>query len=408
MTTKEIEIDKAFVAAADTVLSGLTKGKLTSMVDLLELVRDSSGLRDETDRLKGELANANARVAALAERAATTATPIVFEVPTKGGAIGYKTTTRNVADLFTIKGKPIPGLNFEMTLPEWDAPNPLVPKIDEHYKFDTVKLVKALTALRFGERVIGTGDTGTGKTEFMAQIAARLGLEFHRVNLDGQTSRVELVGKDSLVYEDGKQVTKFVEGTIPAAIQRPAILCLDEADRTDPMLSGVLFRVTEGAGFLLSEDGNRFIPQNPLARIVATANTSLSGDESGVYQGTRAQPIALKDRFSCWIKFDYMAEGAEAAVIRAKVPGTDENFSLLITKIANAIRQSFRKNTILDLVSLRGLTAAAKYRASFIAAGGDPVQAARTALEMTVIDRMSGSDAQQVREIVDRFVKEMK
>ena len=57
-----------------------------------------------------------------------------------------------------------------------------------------------------------------------------------RVNLDSHISRIDLIGKDAIVLEDGKQVTEFKEGILPWSIQNPVALVFDEYDAGSPML----------------------------------------------------------------------------------------------------------------------------------------------------------------------------
>ena len=56
------------------------------------------------------------------------------------------------------------------------------------------------------------GYHGTGKSTHIEQVASRLNWPCIRINLDSHISRLDLVGKDAIVLEDGKQVTVFKEG----------------------------------------------------------------------------------------------------------------------------------------------------------------------------------------------------
>ena len=70
------------------------------------------------------------------------------------------------------------------------------------------------------------GFHGTGKSTHLEQVAARLNWPCIRVNLDSHISRIDLLGKDAIELEDGKQVTKFKEGILPWSLQNPVALCL--------------------------------------------------------------------------------------------------------------------------------------------------------------------------------------
>jgi len=57
------------------------------------------------------------------------------------------------------------------------------------------------------------------QVDHIEQVAARLNWPCVRVNLDSHISRIDLVGKDSIVIKDGKQVTEFRDGILPWALQ---------------------------------------------------------------------------------------------------------------------------------------------------------------------------------------------
>ena len=72
------------------------------------------------------------------------------------------------------------------------------------------------------------GYHGTGKSTHIEQVASRLNWPCIRVNLDSHISRLDLVGKDAIVLENGKQITVFKEGVLPWALQNPVALVFDE------------------------------------------------------------------------------------------------------------------------------------------------------------------------------------
>ena len=93
-----------------------------------------------------------------------------------------------------------------------------------------------------------------------------------RINLDSHISRLDLLGKDAIVIEDGKQLTKFVEGILPWITQNSVALVFDEYDagRPDDVCHS---RVLEAEGKLTLLDQNRVLTPNPYFRLFATANT---------------------------------------------------------------------------------------------------------------------------------------
>jgi cobaltochelatase CobS len=86
----------------------------------------------------------------------------------------------------------------------------------------------------FNRRVMIQGYHGTGKSTHIEQVAARLNWPCIRVNLDSHISRIDLVGKDAIVVQDGQQITEFKEGMLPWALQHPTALVFDEYDAGRP------------------------------------------------------------------------------------------------------------------------------------------------------------------------------
>jgi len=120
-----------------------------------------------------------------------------------------------------------------------------VPPVDDAYRFDPDTTIAILAGFSENRRVLVQGRHGTGKSTHVEQVAARLNWPLVRVNLDGHISRLDLVGRDAIVVQDGLQVTEFKEGILPWALQRPVALMFDEYDAGRPEVMFVLQRVLE-------------------------------------------------------------------------------------------------------------------------------------------------------------------
>ena len=69
------------------------------------------------------------------------------------------------------------------------------------------------------------GFHGTGKSTHIEQIAARLNWPCVRINLDSHIScRIDLLGKDAIKLNDGKQVTEFQEGLLCRGLYKILLL----------------------------------------------------------------------------------------------------------------------------------------------------------------------------------------
>ena len=140
------------------------------------------------------------------------------------------------------------GLNSDMEIDAFSKKNQYVPKIDTDYKFDRDTTLAILSGFAFNKRVMIQGYHGTGKSTHIEQVAARLNWPCIRVNLVSHISRIDLIGKDSIVIKDGKQVTEFKEGVLPWSIQNPIALVFDEYDAGRPDVMFVIQRILESEG----------------------------------------------------------------------------------------------------------------------------------------------------------------
>ena len=123
------------------------------------------------------------------------------------------TRTVSVRDVF--------GIDTDMTVPAFAERTEHVPAIDKAYRLNPQVTQAILAGFAHNRRVVIQGLHGTGKSTHIEQVAARLNWPCVRVNLDGHISRLDLVGKDTIVLQEGKQVTQFQEGILPWSLQRP-------------------------------------------------------------------------------------------------------------------------------------------------------------------------------------------
>ncbi len=121
----------------------------------------------------------------------------------------------------TVKAREVFGIDIDMDVPAFSIRTEHVPEIDTTYRFDHDTTLAILAGFAFNRRVMIQGYHGTGKSTHIEQVAARLNWPCIRVNLDSHISRIDLIGKDAIVLQDGKQVTEFREGILPWALQHP-------------------------------------------------------------------------------------------------------------------------------------------------------------------------------------------
>ena len=297
------------------------------------------------------------------------------------------------SDIFTeINGELSGLLKFEVPVFEWDGHHRDVPTVDANYEYDTKALYRVLQGIVDSNNTYLFGHTGTGKSTLVEQVCARLNFPLVRVNFDSEISRMDLVGRDTLIEENGMTVSKFVDGVLPDALSRPCLLLCDEVDFIRPDVMYVFQRVLEGNGLLISEDGGRKVIANPWFRLIATANTCGQGDETGMYMGARPQSMATLDRFENWVSVDYMEPEKETAWLKNSNPLLPDPIADMLVKYAGEHRVAFMDGKIMQPLSPRGLRAMARRFVSAMALINHQADALGEAFGSTILDRCTSQD----------------
>jgi cobaltochelatase CobS len=249
------------------------------------------------------------------------------------------------------------GIDSDMQVPMFSAANEYVPTIDESYRFDPETTLAILAGFAYNARVMVQGYHGSGKTTHIEQVAARLNWGCVRINLDSYISRVDLIGRDAIVLQDGQQVTRFQEGILPWSLQTPTALVFDEYDAGRPDVMFVIQRVLEAEGRLTLLDQNRIIQPHPAFRLFATSNTIGLGDTTGLYHGTQQINQGQLDRWNIIATLNYLPHDEELSIALAKAPGyqNDEGRALLnkMVQVANLTRRGFMNGDLSTVMSLR-------------------------------------------------------
>jgi len=221
--------------------------------------------------------------------------------------------------------------------------------------------ITAILASKQFAPVYITGMSGNGKTTMVEQICAASGRDLIRVNITAETDEDDLIGGFRLINGE----TKFVFGGVVQAMQRGAILLLDEIDLgTERMMC--LQPVLEGKGIYVKKIGQFVKPAHGF-NVVATANTKGKG-ESDRFVGTRCLNEAFMDRFSYWFEQDYADRTVEARIIIRKMKAfgrEDKDFANFLVKWAETIRLGFKEGGLDDIITTRRLEEICKAFAIF-------------------------------------------
>lgn len=387
--------DAGMDAAFDVILARGTGGKYTSHKDLERTIAEAMLKAKETDSLKKSLSELRAK-AALAPAAPA-------HVSSSGTFPEGETVTRKAYEV--IGRKKIKALDFEVTCFEWEHAHPLVPAVDESYIFRPELVAAMLYSLMTNEPTWIVGHTGTGKTTLVEQLCARMNWPVMRINFDSDISRMELIGRDTLIADgEGRTVSKFEKGVLPQAMEMPCVLICDEIDRIRAEVSYVFQRALENNGLMLNEDGGKLITPNPMFRIVATANTVGQGDEMGLYQGARHQSAAFLNRFTSWISVDYLSEGQERKLLEGSASVAEGHMDMVMAYVKEH-RNAFLNAEILCPISPRSLIKLVQ-KIEWFASKFDDKAAIRMAFENTLLGGASANDRSVMRGLLDRVMRE--
>jgi len=259
----------------------------------------------------------------------------------------------NVRDVF--------GLDVDWEVPAFSEDNANVPAADPTYQFDHDTTLAILAGFSHNRKVMIQGYHGTGKSSHIEQVAARLNWPCVRINLDAHVSRVDLIGKDTIVLKEGKQITEWQEGLLPWSIQNPVALVFDEYDAGRPDVMFVIQRILEQEGRLTLIDQNRVIRPHPAFRLFATANTVGLGDATGLYHGTQQINQAQMDRWNICVTLNYLAHNDEMNIMLAKFPEleTEEGRDMIdkMVRMADLTREGFINGDLSTLMSPRTVLA---------------------------------------------------
>ena len=249
------------------------------------------------------------------------------------------------------------GIDTDLHVDGFSERSDYVPDIDSSYCFDKSTTLAILSGFKYNRRVMIQGLHGTGKSTHIEQVAARLNWPCVRVNLDSHISRIDLIGKDAIVLQDGKQITEFQDGILPWSLQNPTALVFDEYDAGRPDVMFVIQRVLEAEGKFTLLDKNRVLKPNPFFRLFATTNTIGLGDTTGLYHGTQQINQGQMDRWSIVTTLNYLDFEKEKEIMLAKVPSFNtkekEEIIELMIKVADLTRKGMANGDISTVMSPR-------------------------------------------------------
>lgn len=197
-----------------------------------------------------------------------------------------------------------------------------------------------------------TGLSGNGKTMMIDQVCAAEKRELVRVNITIETDEDDLIGGFRLV--DGHTV--WQDGPVIIAMQRGAILLLDEVDLGSNKLM-CLQPVLEGKSVFLKKI-NRLVTPEAGFNVIATANTKGKGSDDGRFIGTNVMNEAFLERFSITMEQEYPSVKIETKILNNVLGASGLDAGDFVEKLvtwADVIRKSFYEGALSEIISTRRL-----------------------------------------------------
>ena len=225
--------------------------------------------------------------------------------------------------------------------------HPATPAIDPHWVWSEKILRAILTVQGTHDNLFFGGQKGTGKSQTAEQFAAYTGRAFTRFQFTKHTSAFDFMGSDGMTKGD----TVFKKGAVLAGLTSPStVVLLDEISMTDAGELAVL---------------NGFLEPNPCISygghvhrraagvlVFGADNTLTSGDDSGLYGGTRRLNSATAERFASVIKFEHMPAAMEIDIVVRRT-GCPKGLATHVVKALNTFRAKVESGDIVDAPSIR-------------------------------------------------------
>ena len=196
------------------------------------------------------------------------------------------------------------------------------------------------------------GLSGNGKTMMVEQACAQAGREYIRVQISPETDEDDLIGGFRLLNGE----TVFAKGPVIKAMERGAILLIDEIDRSTNKIM-CLQGVLEGKPVLIKKTGELIHPA-PGFNVLATANTKGKGSEDGRFVAATIIDEAFLERFVSTIEQPYPTRTIETKIVSRhmeKFGKVDSDFAEKLTTWSEVIRKTFAEGGVDELVSTRRL-----------------------------------------------------
>lgn len=185
------------------------------------------------------------------------------------------------------------------------------------------------------------GETGTGKTSAIKELAYLLKQRYTRISLTGYTTPDELIGSKSV--KDG--ATYYEDGILTKAMKEGHIVVLDELNAITPDTSFIIHSLIDDERKIALPNGDIITPA-PEFRVFATINPD--------YEGTKSLNRAFLDRFGVLITVNTAKPEIERKILQDRA-GIDEDTAARLVALAWLNRKAYAERKTLTYISTRSL-----------------------------------------------------
>jgi cobaltochelatase CobS len=238
------------------------------------------------------------------------------------------------------------GFNSDNEINGFDAPVDRVPTT-QHYHFPRRLFASFVNWYMQpdGSIFLLTGPTGTGKTSFVEQFAARINVPVYSVKGNEDFRFQDIVGQFRFISDSPGMTPnmQYVAKAFLKAKRDGGILLINEYDYCNPGELAALNDVINDP-IEINENGTEIVKSHPLFRVVFTGNSTGQGDLTGLYHGIQQQNIALLGR-TVGGRASYLPAEEEKGIIRATTPGLPEQILDCMVDVANDVRKLFLGET---------------------------------------------------------------
>ncbi len=216
-----------------------------------------------------------------------------------------------------------------------------VPEKDPYWQWDKSLLLDLIIWWKEGgnDAIYLFGPTGAGKSSALLNFCASLGIPLYEKPMYASLEFPELISRTDLV--DGTTLTNYA--SLPLAMGAtgsPGIFCANEIDKADDGMLAGLYEVLAGRPLETGIGGSDVVKPVDGFRFAATGNTTLMGDTTGLWVGSKQQDLAFQDRF--WkVKVNYPSVEVEESLLEQVAGNLPEVVRKKMVEVANEIREAF-------------------------------------------------------------------